>query len=86
MNYHQFFSAVSYISITLVIVFSILSIIYLFVFKFRCEIPIQSYKEESIDSTIESPDVIPADSQSNFLLLIWIFNAVCVLYSLFCLR
>ena len=38
-------------------------------FNSRCEIPIQSYKEESIDSTIESPDVIPADSQSklNFL-------------------
>ncbi|XP_035226693.1 uncharacterized protein LOC118199021, partial [Stegodyphus dumicola] len=29
----------------------------------KCEIPIQSYKEESNDSTIESPDVIPADSQ-----------------------
>ncbi|XP_042897578.1 cell surface glycoprotein MUC18 isoform X4 [Parasteatoda tepidariorum] len=29
----------------------------------KCEIPIQNYKEESIDSTIESPDVIPADSQ-----------------------
>ncbi|CAL1291261.1 unnamed protein product [Larinioides sclopetarius] len=29
----------------------------------KCELPIQSYKEESIDSTIESPDVIPADSQ-----------------------
>ncbi|XP_054717865.1 nephrin-like [Uloborus diversus] len=29
----------------------------------KCEIPIQSYKEESIDSTIESPDVIPSDSQ-----------------------
>ncbi|KAG8194330.1 hypothetical protein JTE90_029206 [Oedothorax gibbosus] len=29
----------------------------------KCELPIQNYKEESIDSTIESPDVIPADSQ-----------------------
>lgn len=34
-----------------------------FLFAARCELPIQNYKEESIDSTIESPDVIPADSQ-----------------------
>lgn len=37
---------------------------YNFIFYlFRSEVPLQSYKDESIDSTIESPDVIPSDSQ-----------------------